>query len=103
MDSLVLIFFQDFIVYFSLLMIVLGFVGNLFTFKIYHNSALNKNTLSLYFRTISVHNNYQLLHMLRQTILVSKSPPSTHFEFEIDLLINFCEILGEILLGHAPG
>lgn len=60
-------FWQDLVAYVSLFLVLAGFVGNILTFKIYW-SFLNKNSMSLYFRTISVVNAYQLLHMLRHII-----------------------------------
>lgn len=63
-------FFLDFLVFYSFFMFLLGFVGNIFTYKLYSSPTLNKNTLSLYFRALSISNNYQLLHMLRMTIIV---------------------------------
>jgi hypothetical protein len=50
-------------------------------------TALRKNNLSLYFRTISVFNNYQLVHMIRISIIMK-------FNWDMRLLNDFmCKIV----------
>lgn len=57
---------QNLVVYASLFLALAGFVGNILTYIIYW-LFLYKNTISLYFLTISVVNTYHLLHMLRNS------------------------------------
>jgi hypothetical protein len=59
-------FIQDYLYFFDLIMIVLGFIGNTFIFKIYSASnSMRNNTLSRYFRTLSVINQLIMLHYIR--------------------------------------
>jgi hypothetical protein len=61
---------KESLAYLSLLIIIMGLLGNSFTFIVYYK-ALSKNTLSLYFRTISVVNSCMLiLFSLREAIIL---------------------------------
>jgi hypothetical protein len=75
-------FFVQFLFFFSIGFTILGFIGNILTFKVYTMPALRKNNLSLYFRTISVFNNYQLVHMIRISVM-------TRFNWDMRLLNDF--------------
>lgn len=63
-------FLYDFLVFFSLFVIVFGLLGNFCVFKIYFSSKLRKNTLSLYFQAMSLIDSFMLIQMLNQSMLI---------------------------------
>lgn len=91
-------FCRNFLVFFSFFAVIVGLIGNCISYKIYSQS-LRKNTLSIYFRTMSVFNNLVLFYMLIEAI-------QQYFGWDIRVTCDMaCRTFdyGLLVVGAIPG